>query len=46
MVSRKHGKIIPHSRYFELEDLGSINGTFINAVWSLSLLCKLSKVTK
>lgn len=30
MVSRKHGKIIPLSRAFMLQDLGSINGTFIN----------------
>jgi pSer/pThr/pTyr-binding forkhead associated (FHA) protein len=32
MVSRKHGKIIPRARCYMLEDLGSINGTFINTV--------------
>ena len=32
MVSRKHGKIIPQPRAFMLQDLGSINGTFINQV--------------
>jgi pSer/pThr/pTyr-binding forkhead associated (FHA) protein len=37
MVSRKHGKIIPQARAFHLQDLGSINGTFINQVRSLSL---------
>ena len=31
MVSRKHGKILPQARRFLLEDLGSINGTFVNA---------------
>jgi len=30
MVSRKHGKIIPKARRYMLQDLGSINGTFIN----------------
>lgn len=33
MVSRKHGKIIPKARRYMLQDLGSINGTFINTVW-------------
>ncbi len=32
MVSRKHGKIIPQARAYMLQDLGSINGTFINQV--------------
>ena len=32
MVSRKHGKILFNAHSYWLQDLGSINGTFVNAV--------------